>query len=806
MRDKPLPSFELEGKVFDLHNISATHLLNTCNNLSSGGRGGGNYCSGSGSSKQGCCFVGDEPTSVLDTRRSPSPSTSTSTLSSSLGGGGGGSGAVGGGSGASTDTAGVAAVSGNPPGKWPKGQQQHHNHQDNNSSTPAITAVTTTTTTSVTTVNGGNNDVNVDASGGSTGGVGKKDEWVLEYHQLPTAVEIGATNASGKCGLGGGMEDWESVLSESSQEPSILGLIMGDVEDSSIGLKQLLPDLDFTGSLGVLDQGFGLDSIGGVAPSSAVGVNNLLTSSTISLPFAPVSNPPQNPIFAPSADINVLPISLAHGTLNQIQNQSQNLQQQLLFSCPDEKLPHLFNPQLLMNQHPAQHMQNPSFFLPLSGNQQDQHIPSPPQSKRHNPGNVGLSKQPVGSSSPQVHLPPHMQQRHMAANKPKMLGEEIMHQQLQQQQEAIIDQLYKAAEQVETGNSVLAHGILARLNHQLSPIGKPFLRAAFYFKEALQLLLMNNPSNSAGSATSLAASTHSSSPFNLLLKIGAYKSFSEILPLVQFANFTCNQALLEALEGFDWIHIVDFDIGYGAQWASFMQELALRKGGAPSLKITALASPGTHDQLELGLTQENLIHFAREINMAFEFEIVSLDYLKSTSWTFPLRASEGEAIAVNLPVGSLCSCAISAPLVLRFVKQLSPKIVVSVDRSCDRTDLPFSNHFLQAFQSYLTLLETLDAVNVNLDALQKIERFLVQPGIESIISRRHGSPEKMQHWRTLFLTSGFSPVVFSNFAECQAEWLLKRTLARGFHVEKRQSSLALYWQRRELISVTAWRC
>ncbi|GAB4861923.1 hypothetical protein Ancab_037178 [Ancistrocladus abbreviatus] len=748
MRDMPLPSFELEGKgMFDLPNISATHLLNSCNNISSGGDGGSssNYWSCGSGSKQGCCFVVDEPTSVLDTRRSPNPSTSTSTLSSSLGGGGGG-----GSDGGFTDTAGGATVSGNPSEKWPQGQHKHHNLQDDNSDTPAII-------TSMTTINGGN----VHPSGCSTGVVGKKDEWGLEFQQLTTALEISANNASGKCGLGGGTEDWESVLSESSQEPSILRLIIGDVEDPSVGLKQLLPDLDFSGSLGVLDQGFGIDPIGRLAPSSAGGAN---------------------------------------GALSQIQNQPQNPQQQQLFSCLDEKS-HLYNPQLLMNQHRVHHMQSPSFFLPSPDNQQDQHVPSPPNPKRHNPGNVGQNMQLPGLSSPQVHLPPLIQQRAIVASKPKMTGEENMH-----QQEAIIDQLYKAAELVETGNSILAHGILARLNHQLSPIGKPFIRAAFYFKEALQLLIMSNPSNPAGPSPSLAASPHSSSPFNLLLKIGAYKSFSEILPLVQFANFTCNQALLEALEGFDRIHIVDFDIGYGGQWASFMQELALRKGGAPSLKITAFASLGTHDQLELGLARENLIHFAREINISLEFEIGSLDYLKSTSWSLPLHAAEGEAIAVNLPIGSLCSCPISAPLVLRFVKQLSPKIVVSVDRGCDRTDLPFSNHILHAFQSYLTLIESLDAVNVNLDTLQKIERFLVQPGIERIILRQHGSPEKMQHWRTLFLSSGFTPVVFSNFAECQAEWLLKRTLAWGFHAEKRQSSLVLYWQRKELISATAWRC
>lgn len=376
--------------------------------------------------------------------------------------------------------------------------------------------------------------------------------------------------------------------------------------------------------------------------------------------------------------------------------------------------------------------------------------------------------------------------------RPKMVGDEMGH---QQQQQAIIDQLYKVAEMVQSGNQVLAQGILARLNHQLSPIGKPFQRAAYYCKEALQLLLQTNNFN---------PSTASTSPCSLIYKIGAYKSFSEISPFLQFANFTCNQALLEVLDGFDRIHIIDFDIGYGGQWASLMQELALKSGGAPSLKITAFASPSTHNQLELGLTRENLNHFASEINMAFEFEIVSLDALNSTSWSLPLLVLESEAIAVNLPIGSFFSSQVSLPLVLRFIKQLSPKIVVSVDRGCDRTDLPFPNHVIHALQSYSNLLESLDASNVNHDALQKIENLLLKPSIEKIIMGRYRSPGKTQHWRTLFLSSGFSPLTFSNFTESQAECVVKRTPIRGFHVEKRQSSLVLCWQRRELISASAW--
>lgn len=374
-------------------------------------------------------------------------------------------------------------------------------------------------------------------------------------------------------------------------------------------------------------------------------------------------------------------------------------------------------------------------------------------------------------------------------------GEDMAPHQLQQ---AIVDQLYKAAELIDAGNPELAHGILARLNHQLSPIGKPFHRAAFYFKEALQLLLQSNNNNS-NNNSSLAFS-----PTGLLLKIGAYKSFSEISPVLQFANFTSNQEMLEAVEGFDRIHIIDFDIGFGGQWSSFMQELALRNGGAPALKITAFVSPSHHDEIELSFTHENLKQYAGEINMSFELEILTLESLNSASWPQPLR--DCEAVVVNLPISSFSNYPSYLPLVLRFVKQLMPKIVVTLDRSCDRTDAAFPQHLIFALQSYSGLLESLDAVNVHPDVLQMIEKYYLQPAMEKLVMGRLRLHERTLPWKNLLLSSGFSPLTFSNFTESQAECLVQRIPGRGFHVEKRQSSLVLCWQRKELISVSTWRC
>ncbi|ESR58556.1 hypothetical protein CICLE_v10019083mg [Citrus x clementina] len=598
----------------------------------------------------------------------------------------------------------------------------------------------------------------------------------------PPSVDI--TNTE-KCG-GLGMEDWESVLSGSpNQEQSILRLIMGDTDDPSLGLNKILhQDTEFNAGFGVVDQA----SLGFETPFTSVSSNIDPDFVVNSARLGSVST--QNHIFSMAAATNLSP--------------PPSVFQPQPVEALDEK-PQIFRPQLIMNQNQVQYAQNPALFLPLSYAQMQEHqLLSPPPPKRLNLG--PNQKVPLSDSGQQELYLRRQQQQQLqmlqqrqtmgvtaTATKQKMVNDELANQQLQQ---AVIDQIFKAAELIEMGNPVLAQGILARLNHQLSPVVKPFQRAAFYVKEALQLLLhmnMNTPSAAM-------------SGYNIIFKISAYKSFSEISPILQFANFTCNQALLEAFEGCNRIHIIDFDIGYGGQWASLMQELVFRSEGPPSLKITAFTSSSTHDEFELGFTQENLKHFASEINIPFELEILSLETLISASWPLPLQGLENDVTAVNLPIGVFSNYPATFPLVLRFVKQLQPKIVVSLDRSCDRPDFPFAHHMVHALQSYSGLLESLDSVNVNLDALQKIERFLVYPCIEKIVLGRHRSPERLPPWRSLFMQSGFAPLTFSNFAESQADCLVQRTPVRGFHVEKRQSSLVLCWQRKELISATAWRC
>ncbi|KAG2603694.1 scarecrow-like protein 6 [Panicum virgatum] len=369
------------------------------------------------------------------------------------------------------------------------------------------------------------------------------------------------------------------------------------------------------------------------------------------------------------------------------------------------------------------------------------------------------------------------------------------------QPQAVVDELLEAARRADSGDTTGAREILARLNHRLTspPLGvghPPLLRAAAHLRDALlRLLVPPGP----GSAVS--------SPLDVALRLAAHKALADASPTVQFASFTSTQALLDALGAARRVHVVDLDVGFGARWPPLVQELALQWRRAfaaqllppPSIKLTALVSPGSAHPVELRLTDESLTRFAADLGIRFEFDAVVFDPLDPSPPVGVSAAAPGEAVAVHLPLGS--GTFSPAPATLRVVKQLRPAIVVCVDHGCHRGDLPLPHHALNVVRSGAAFLESLDAAGAPADAVAKVEQHILRPRVGRLLLS-----DRMAPWRTMFASAGFAPVQLSSAAEAQAECLVRRTPTPGFYVVKRQEALALRWQQSELVTVSAWRC
>ncbi|PKU84761.1 Scarecrow-like protein 6 [Dendrobium catenatum] len=288
-------------------------------------------------------------------------------------------------------------------------------------------------------------------------------------------------------------------------------------------------------------------------------------------------------------------------------------------------------------------------------------------------------------------------------------------------QHAVIDLLFEAAELVESGNNISAQRILARLNHQVPPpYGKPYIRSAFYIKEAL-LTILNRGGEQCGFRLA--------SPLDILLKLSAYKAFAEISPILKFISFSSTELILEELAGANIIHIIDFDVGVGSQWPALLQELSERRSavtGVPlQLRITAFFSMSSHHQLELHLIQENLNFFAANLNVPFELNYLPIESFDPAA-IISSSSHSGEVIAVNFAFG-FCSHHISTHALLLLIKQLSPKILISANLGYDWGDLSFSHHVLHSFQSSAVLLDSIEESGVSPEITDRIEGYLLRP-------------------------------------------------------------------------------
>ncbi|KAA0063953.1 nodulation-signaling pathway 2 protein [Cucumis melo var. makuwa] len=362
----------------------------------------------------------------------------------------------------------------------------------------------------------------------------------------------------------------------------------------------------------------------------------------------------------------------------------------------------------------------------------------------------------------------------------------------------------------------LAHVILVRLNELVSPShGTNLERLTAYYAQAFQDLLDSAPvSNKTHHHNHHIHHRDDHTPTDVL---AAFQLLQEMSPYVKFGHFTANQAILEAVAEDRRVHIVDYDIMEGIQWASLMQAF-VSSPSAPHLRITAI-SRGANGRRSIGTVQETgrrLVAFAASIGQPFSFHQCKLDSDESFRPS-GLKLVKGEALVVNcmlhLPHFSYRSPESIASF-LSGAKSLSPRIVTLVEEEIGHgptIDGDYKVQFLDSLERYSAIYDSLEAViPMKNRARALVERVFLGPRISATLRRigqRRWSTAAMEEnclWGEKLEKMGLKTVKISFANHCQARLLLG-LFNDGYRVEELgNNKLVLGWKSKRLLSVSIW--
>lgn len=366
-----------------------------------------------------------------------------------------------------------------------------------------------------------------------------------------------------------------------------------------------------------------------------------------------------------------------------------------------------------------------------------------------------------------------------------------------------------ACSRAAAANSGLAATELAKVRAVATDSGDPAERVAFYFSDALARRLACG-----GAASPVTAADARFAADELTL---CYKTLNDACPYSKFAHLTANQAILEATGAATKIHIVDFGIVQGIQWAALLQALATRPEGKPSrIRISGVPSPflGPEPAASLAATSARLRDFAKLLGVDFEFVPLLRPVDELDQSDFLIEPDEVVAVNFMLQLYHLLGDS-DEPVrrVLRLAKSLHPAVVTLGEYEVSLNRAGFVDRFANALSYYRLVFESLDVAMAR-DSQERVmmERCMFGERIRRAVGPGEGADrtDRMagsSEWQTLMEWCGFEPVRLSNYAMSQADLLLWNYDSKYKYslVELQPAFLSLAWEKRPLLTVSAWR-
>lgn len=371
----------------------------------------------------------------------------------------------------------------------------------------------------------------------------------------------------------------------------------------------------------------------------------------------------------------------------------------------------------------------------------------------------------------------------------------------------LVHLLLACAEAVGCRDTNLADSVLAQIWSSATLMGDSLQRVSYCFAmglksrlSLLQTVTANGTFTNGGNHVCWVTREEKIESFHLLY---------QTTPYIAFGFMAANEAICQAAQGKNTLHIVDLGMEHTLQWPSLLRNLASRPEGPPSkLKITAIVND--QYRIELQGSTKLLVEEADSLGIPLEVSMISGPATPTLMTREELRLEEGEALFVNSIMhlhkyvkesrGSLKA-------ILQAIRKLGPTLLTVVEQDANHNGPFFLGRFLESLHYYSAVFDSLEAsLPRNSPQRMKIERLHFAEEIRNIVAyegldrvERH---ERADQWRRQLGRAGFQVMGLKCLS--QARMMLSVYGCDGYTLGSEKGCLLLGWKGRPIMLASAW--
>jgi len=292
-------------------------------------------------------------------------------------------------------------------------------------------------------------------------------------------------------------------------------------------------------------------------------------------------------------------------------------------------------------------------------------------------------------------------------------------------------------------------------------------------------------------------------------KLEAFHLLYQTTPYIAFGFMSANEAIFQASQGKNSIHIVDLGMEHTLQWSSLIRAFASRPEGPPMVRITGLTH-NEEDTSKLQTSMNVLVNEASSLGIHLEFFTISEPACSSLLTVEKLNLRKGEALFVNSILqlhkyvkesrGNLKE-------ILLSVKKLGPTAFTVVEQDTNHNGPFFLGRFLESLHYYSAIFDSLEAcMPRNSQHRMKIERLHFAEEILNIVacegSERTERHERVDQWRRQLGRAGFQVMPLK--CTSQVRMMLSVYDCDGYTLSSEKGNLLLGWKGRPVMMSSAW--